>query len=64
MATRYVGINRGQQHQDVVDGLSTNSTDLELTFDPAKYTTFKELYDHVQKLLSHQKRQKWSRPAA
>lgn len=39
MAVRYYGVNRGQHQTDVVNGTSTNSTDLELAMDLTKNIT-------------------------
>lgn len=35
MATRFYGLNRGQQLKDVVVGTSTNSTNIEITVNDA-----------------------------
>lgn len=43
MASRYFGINRGQQQTDIVEGSSTNSKDIELAVDLTKSVTKKEL---------------------
>lgn len=33
MASRYYGLNRGQNEHDIVEGSSTNSVDIELVVD-------------------------------
>lgn len=64
MASRYVALNVGQTHQDVVEGLSTNTKDVELVFDLTKVKDIKELEDRTKDIFKHLKRQKWPRPAA
>jgi hypothetical protein len=36
MASRFIGLNRGQSEFDIVDGSSTGSTDLEVRIDLTK----------------------------
>lgn len=43
MASRFIGINRGQSEFSVVEGASTNSTDIELRVDTGKNLTKNEV---------------------
>lgn len=43
MANAYVGLNRGQNINDIVENTSTNSTDVELRIDQSKSLTKEEV---------------------
>ena len=43
MASRFIGINRGQSEFSVVEAASTNSTDVELRVDTGKNLTKNEV---------------------
>lgn len=50
MASRYWGINRGQTEFDIVEGSSTNSTDLELVLDLTKNLSKSEVLVKLEEL--------------
>lgn len=50
MASRYFGISRGQKEFDIVEGSSTNSTNVELVVDLAANVEKSELIDMLNAL--------------
>lgn len=53
MASRYYGLNRGQTEQNVAEGSSTNSTDLEVVFDLTKNLTKSEILVLLEMIKNH-----------
>lgn len=50
MAQEYYGLNRGQTEFNVVNGTSTNSTDIEVRIDTSKNFTTSEIKNKLQEI--------------
>jgi hypothetical protein len=59
MANRYYGLNRGQQQDDVTEGSSTGSTDIEVRVDLSKSFTKGDVVVKLEELRNYVLAHKW-----
>lgn len=63
MANRYFGINRGQVEEDVVEGASTNSTDIEVNVNLANVDNQRQVVAALKYIIGYMQRQTTKYPA-